>query len=51
MTALLLENLKLIILVLLIGTIVGLSHLSGGKAKPTRRKRHRDYAWPAWARL
>jgi hypothetical protein len=51
MTALLIENLKLIILVLLIGTIVGLSHLSGGKAKPTRRKRHRDYAWPAWARL
>ena len=51
MTALLLENLKLVILVLLIGTIVGLSHLSGGKAKPTRRKRHRGYAWLTWARL
>jgi len=51
MTALLLENLKLVILVLLIGTIVGLSHLSGGKAKPTRRKRRRGYAWLTWARL
>jgi hypothetical protein len=51
MTALLLENLKLVILFLLIGTLVGLSHLGGGKAKPARRKRHRGYAWPAWARL
>ena len=47
MTALLLENLKLVILALLVGTIVGLSHLGGGTA--VRRKRHR-YAWPAWAR-
>ena len=37
MTALLLENLKLIMLFLLIGSIIGLSHLSGGKAKPARR--------------
>ena len=51
MTALLLENLKLVILVLLIGTIIGLSQLSGGKAKPAHRKRHRGYAWPEWARL
>jgi hypothetical protein len=51
MTALLLENLKLVILFLLIGTLVGLSHLGGGKAKPVRRKRHRGHAWPAWARL
>ena len=51
MTALLLENLKLVILALLIGTIVGLSHFSGEKAKPARRKRRQGYAWPAWARL
>jgi len=50
MTALLLENLKLVILALLVGTIVGLSHLGGGTARHVRRKRHR-YAWPAWARL
>jgi len=30
MTDLLLENLKLIVLFLLIGSIIGLSHLSGG---------------------
>lgn len=50
MTALLLENLKLIILVLLIGSIIGLSHLSGGKAKPARRKRQHGYGRPASAR-
>ena len=37
MTVLLVENLKLIMLFLLIGSIIGLSHLSGGKAKPARR--------------
>ena len=51
MTALLLEHLKLIMLFVLIGSIIGLSHLSGGKAKPVRRKWHRSHAWPAWARL
>ena len=43
MTALLLENIKLIILFLLIGSIIGLSHLSGGKTKPARSKRLRGY--------
>ncbi len=38
MTALMLENLKLIMLFVLIGSIIGLSHLSGGKAKPARPK-------------
>ena len=38
MTALLLEHLKLIVLFLLIGSIVGLSRLSGGKAMPTPGK-------------
>ncbi len=51
MTALLVENLKLVILFLLIGSIIGLSHLSGGKAKPARPKRSRGYGRPASARL
>ena len=51
MTALLVENLKLVILFLLIGSIIGLSHLSDGKAKPTRRTRRRGYGRPASARL
>jgi len=51
MTALLVENLKLIMLFMLIGSIIGLSHLSGGKTKPTRRKRLRGYGRPASARL
>ena len=38
MTALLLEHLKLIVLFLLIGSIVGLSRLSGDKATPTPAK-------------
>jgi hypothetical protein len=51
MTALLVENLKLIILFLLIGSIIGLSHLRGEEAKPARRKRLRGYGRPASARL
>ena len=51
MAALMLENLKLIILFLLIGSIIGLSHLNGAKAKPARRKRLRGYGRPASARL
>ena len=50
MTVLLVENLKLIMLFMLIGSIVGLSHLSGEMAKPTRRKRLRGYGRPATAR-
>ncbi len=51
MTALLVEHLKLIILFLLIGSIIGLSHLGSAKAKPTHRKRRRGYGRPASARL
>ena len=51
MTALLVEHLKLIILFLLIGSIIGLSHLGGAKTKPTHRKRRRGYGRPASARL
>ena len=51
MTALLVENLKLIILFLLIGSIIGLSDLSRAKARPVRRKRLRGYGRPASARL
>jgi hypothetical protein len=51
MTVLLLENLKLVILALLIGTIIGLSHFGGPMAKPARRKWLRGYGRPASARL
>jgi hypothetical protein len=51
MTALLVENLKLIMLFMLIGSIIGLSHLSGGQARPARRKRLRGHGQPASARL
>ena len=50
MTALLVENLKLIMLFMLIGSIIGLSHLTGGKANPARHKRLRGYGRPAPAR-
>ncbi len=50
MTALLVENLKLIMLFMLIGSVIGLSHLSGGKAKPVRHKRLRGYGRPAMSR-
>ena len=51
MTALLVENLKLIILFLLIGSIIGLSNLSGERVKPARRNRRRGHGRPASARL
>jgi len=50
MTALLLEHLKLIVLFLLIGSIVGLSRLSGGKAMPTPGKAVRESRRAASAR-
>ena len=50
MTALMLENIKLIMLFLLIGSIIGLSHFNDGKAKPARLKRLRGYGRPATAR-
>ena len=51
MTVLLIENLKLIVLFMLIGSIIGLSHLGGGKANPAHLKRLRDYGRPATVRL
>ena len=48
MTALLVENLKLIMLFMLIGSVIGLSHLNDGKAKPAA-KRLRGYVRPASA--
>ena len=51
MTALLVENLKLIVLFLLIGSIIGLSHLSSERVKPARRNPRRGYSRPAPARL
>ena len=51
MTVLLVENLKLIMLFMLIGSIIGLSHLSGGKANPERPKGLRGYVRPVQARL
>jgi hypothetical protein len=50
MTVLLVENLKLIMLFMLIGSIIGLSHLGGGKANPARPKGLRGYGRPATAR-
>ena len=50
MTALMLENIKLIMLFLLIGSIIGLSHFNDGKAKPARPNRRRGYGRPATAR-
>ena len=43
MTALLVENLKLIILFLLIGSIIGLSHLGSGNAMPARPRALRKH--------
>ncbi len=51
MTALLVENFKLIILFLLIGSVIGLSQLGDETAKPARRKRLRSHSPPATARL
>jgi hypothetical protein len=50
MTALLVENLKLIMLFLLIGSVIGLSNLGGGEAASPRPKRIRGYRRPASAR-
>ena len=50
MTAFLVENLKLIMLFMLIGSIIGLSHLNGEKARPAHAKRLRGYSRPAAAR-
>ena len=50
MTALLVEHLKLIMLFMLIGSIIGLAHLNDAKAKPARRQRRRGYGRPASAR-
>jgi hypothetical protein len=43
MTAFLLENLKLIVLFILIGSVIALSHLGGGTALPTRPKTLRKH--------
>ena len=51
MTAFMLENAKLIMLFLLIGSVIGLSHLSGGNAMPARPKRLRGCGRPASAHL
>jgi hypothetical protein len=51
MTALLVENLKHIILFLLIGSVIGLSQFGDETAKPVRRKRLRSHSPPATARL
>jgi hypothetical protein len=51
MTALLLENVKLVMLFLLIGSVIGLSHLSAVKARPARPNGLRGYGRPASARL
>jgi hypothetical protein len=47
MTALLVENFKLIMLFMLIGSIIGLAHLSGAKAKPACLRRRRGFGRPA----
>ena len=51
MTALLLENIKLIMLFLLIGSIIGLSHAGSGRPIAERPNRRRGYRRPASARL
>jgi len=50
MTDLLLENIKLIILFLLIGSVIGLAHLGDEKVKPARAERLSKYGRPASAR-
>jgi hypothetical protein len=51
MTALLVENLKLIILFLLISCIIGLSHFGSGNAMPVRPRALRKHGKPAPAGL
>jgi len=50
MTALLVENLKLITLFVLIGSIIRLSQHRDRKTMPARRKRLRGYRRPTLAR-
>jgi len=49
MAAMLLENIKLILLFVLIGSVIGLAHVDGGKAKTARPTRLRGYFRPAAA--
>jgi hypothetical protein len=49
MTALLLENLKLVVLFILIAAVIGLANFGG--ATPSRPKAHRQSGKPAPARL
>jgi hypothetical protein len=51
MTNLLLENAKLVMLFLLIGSLIGLSHLGALKARQARPKGHHGYRRPASGRL
>ena len=51
MAVLLVENLKLVIVFLLIGSVIGLSKLGGGKSTPAHRQRMRKYGRPAAAHL
>ena len=51
MTALLVENIKLIMLFVLIGSIIGLAHAGGGTAMTARSKRLRSYRRRASVRL
>jgi hypothetical protein len=51
MTALLLENFKLISLFTLIGSIIGLSRFDGERAQPARRNRLRRFGRFTAARL
>ena len=51
MTALMFENLKLILLFVLISSAIGLSHSGGRKVVPTREKRLRADGRPASAHL
>jgi hypothetical protein len=47
MTALVLENVKLIVLFILIGSVIGLSHLGGGAAMPSLPQALRNHCRPA----
>ena len=51
MTALLFENIKLVMLFVLISSIIGLSRFGGVNAKPAHSKERRGYRRHASARL
>jgi hypothetical protein len=51
MTALLLENMKLVMLFVLIGAIIGLSRFSDASGKPARSNGRRAYRSSASAHL